>query len=239
VVLVTTLVYYSGCSQSIFTVIFFFPVIAGSFILPRYGGIALAAASTMGYSGVLLAEYFEYYPLFFHSFWYRPLNNIQVVLNYVSIHAVSFFMASILSSRLSKRLLMAENALTQTNLEYDHLTILYKQIFDDAGFSGKYEDKLKGSYSPREYCVQYRETDFNFVSRLMEEEGIYYFFKHEDGDHKLVLAENIKVTLNTSFVEPHDPFTLLRTKFNFEPDDRAYVSKREHLEQVGPRENMK
>ena len=37
--------------------------------------------------------------------------------------------------------------------------------------------------------MQYRETDFNFVSRLMEEEGIFYFFKHEQGKHTLVLAD--------------------------------------------------
>jgi len=37
--------------------------------------------------------------------------------------------------------------------------------------------------------VQYRETDFNFISRLMEQEGIYYFFEHEDGKHHLVLAD--------------------------------------------------
>ena len=49
--------------------------------------------------------------------------------------------------------------------------------------------RLKGSHPKREYCVQYRETDFNFVSRLMEEEGIFYFFKHEDGKHTLVLAD--------------------------------------------------
>ena len=35
----------------------------------------------------------------------------------------------------------------------------------------------------RDYCVQYRETTFNFISRLMEDEGIFYFFKHEDGKH--------------------------------------------------------
>jgi uncharacterized protein involved in type VI secretion and phage assembly len=36
--------------------------------------------------------------------------------------------------------------------------------------------ELQGTYKPRDYCVQYRETDFNFASRLMQEEGIYYFF---------------------------------------------------------------
>ena len=53
-------------------------------------------------------------------------------------------------------------------------------------------DKLKGKdgYRKREYCVQYRETDFNFVSRLMEEEGIYYFIKHSDGKHEVVLCDS-------------------------------------------------
>ncbi len=53
-----------------------------------------------------------------------------------------------------------------------------------------YEVKCLGSYSPREYCVQYRESDLNFVSRLMEEEGIFYFFEHSEGGHKLILADD-------------------------------------------------
>jgi len=52
-----------------------------------------------------------------------------------------------------------------------------------------YKIDLQGSYTKRDYCVQYRETDFNFVSRLMEEEGIFYYFEHEDGKHTLILAD--------------------------------------------------
>jgi type VI secretion system secreted protein VgrG len=52
------------------------------------------------------------------------------------------------------------------------------------------EFRLKGSYPPRDYCVQYRETDFDFVSRLMEEEGIYYFFKHASNGHTLVVTDS-------------------------------------------------
>jgi len=48
---------------------------------------------------------------------------------------------------------------------------------------------LSGSYPPREYCLQYRETDLAFVQRLLEEEGISYFFEHADGSHTLVLAD--------------------------------------------------
>ncbi len=48
--------------------------------------------------------------------------------------------------------------------------------------------EINGTFQPRDYCVQYRESDFAFASRLMEEEGIYYFFKHADGSHKMVIA---------------------------------------------------
>jgi type VI secretion system secreted protein VgrG len=66
---------------------------------------------------------------------------------------------------------------------------IIKQVFRDQGFSD-FKDKLSGSYATREYCVQYRETDFNFVSRLMEEEGICYYFSHEKEKHTLVLTDS-------------------------------------------------
>ncbi|HEY2250164.1 MAG TPA: type VI secretion system tip protein VgrG, partial [Planctomycetaceae bacterium] len=66
---------------------------------------------------------------------------------------------------------------------------IVKKIFGDAGFSD-YEAQLNGSYTAWDYRVQYRETAFAFVSRLMEHEGIYYFFKHESGKHTLVLCDD-------------------------------------------------
>lgn len=66
---------------------------------------------------------------------------------------------------------------------------IIEQIFSEKGFRD-YTKKLTGSYQPRTYCVQYRETDFAFCSRLMEEEGISYYFRHEDGRHTLVLADS-------------------------------------------------
>jgi type VI secretion system secreted protein VgrG len=65
---------------------------------------------------------------------------------------------------------------------------IIKDVFREHGFSD-FEEALSGSYREWEFCVQYRETDFNFVSRLMEQEGIYYFFRHENGKHTLVLAD--------------------------------------------------
>ena len=67
---------------------------------------------------------------------------------------------------------------------------IIKQVFRDLGFTD-FEDSLSGSYKTWTYCVQYRETDFNFVSRLMEHEGIYYYFKHQDGKHILVLSDAV------------------------------------------------
>jgi type VI secretion system secreted protein VgrG len=68
---------------------------------------------------------------------------------------------------------------------------IVKKVFSDHGYSDFVTDKLTEKYPVREYCVQYRETDFNFVSRLMEQEGIYYYFDHEDGKHTLVLADSL------------------------------------------------
>src|SRR5215470_7468680 len=66
---------------------------------------------------------------------------------------------------------------------------IIEKIFSDLKFKD-YQLRLYGNFAPRDYCVQYRESDFNFVSRLMEEEGIYYFFKHEQNKHTLVLAND-------------------------------------------------
>jgi|CXWL01.1.fsa_nt_gi type VI secretion system secreted protein VgrG len=52
---------------------------------------------------------------------------------------------------------------------------------------------LKATYEPRDYCVQYRETDFNFVSRLMEQYGIFYFFEHEEKKHTVVMSDDLSV----------------------------------------------
>ncbi len=73
---------------------------------------------------------------------------------------------------------------------------IVKQVFGDHA-TADFEDRLSGSYQPREYCVQYRETDFNFVCRLLEEEGIYYYFEHDGSQNKLVLADGLSA---------HSPF---------------------------------
>ena len=56
---------------------------------------------------------------------------------------------------------------------------IIEKIFSEKGLLD-YRISLHGTYEKRDYCVQYRETDFNFVSRLMEDEGICYFFEHKE-----------------------------------------------------------
>ncbi|HEV7485309.1 MAG TPA: type VI secretion system tip protein TssI/VgrG [Thermoanaerobaculia bacterium] len=62
-------------------------------------------------------------------------------------------------------------------------------LFTELGFTD-YKDSCTGTYNPLEYCVQYNETAFAFVSRLLESAGIFYFFTHEDGKHTLVLGDD-------------------------------------------------
>lgn len=54
-----------------------------------------------------------------------------------------------------------------------------------------YDLRLSGEYDEWEYCVQYRESDYQFVSRLMEQEGIYYYFTHDNDKHTLVMADSM------------------------------------------------
>ena len=66
---------------------------------------------------------------------------------------------------------------------------IIKDVIGKAGL-GEIQDGLQKTYLPREYVVQYRETTFDFLSRLMEEEGIYYYFSHTKDQHKLVLCDD-------------------------------------------------
>ena len=69
-----------------------------------------------------------------------------------------------------------------------HVPDIVKEIFREHGFTDV-KDSLSKSYRVRDYCVQYCETDFNFIQRLLEEEGIYYYFHHHAAGHRLVLAD--------------------------------------------------
>jgi type VI secretion system secreted protein VgrG len=90
---------------------------------------------------------------------------------------------------------------------------------------GKYpiavEDKLTASYRSYDYCVQYRETDFNFVSRLLEHEGAYFYFKHSAGTHSLVLADAISA---------HAPFPGYASIPYYAPDATYADNEKDHFD---------
>ncbi len=94
-------------------------------------------------------------------------------------------------------------------------------VFKDAGIpSTAYRLALQSSYKEREYCVQYQESDWNFLARLMEEEGIFYFFEHKEDEHVLVIADSPSA---------HSPIAgdakiPFRASSDLEPDGREYVA---------------
>jgi len=99
------------------------------------------------------------------------------------------------------------------------------EIIEDVFF--KYADvsswgllnRTSDSYRQWDFCVQYQETDFNFVSRMMEHEGIYYYFEHENGKHTLVLADSPGA---------HKPLPEYE-KIPFYAPDAAVIANEEHV----------
>jgi len=98
---------------------------------------------------------------------------------------------------------------------------IVEQVLKDAGIpSNALRQALQGTYKEREYCVQYQESDWQFISRLLEDEGIFYFFEHKEDDHVLVLGDNTSVPAPIAG-EVEIPF---RASADLEPDGREYVA---------------
>lgn len=81
---------------------------------------------------------------------------------------------------------------TTDNRIFQNMSIIeiVEEVFS-AYPEAKFEKRLRETYDPREYCVQYGETDLEFMQRLLEHEGVYYFFEYADGEHTLILADAI------------------------------------------------
>ncbi|MFP4275893.1 MAG: type VI secretion system Vgr family protein [Wenzhouxiangella sp.] len=96
---------------------------------------------------------------------------------------------------------------------------IIEAVCADHGFTD-IVDRLSATYEARDYCVQYRESDFAFLSRLMEEEGIYYYFEHGSHQHNLVLADDISA---------HSPFPNYEAVRYYPPDEHQHRAE-EHLD---------
>jgi type VI secretion system secreted protein VgrG len=81
-------------------------------------------------------------------------------------------------------------SLRHNNRIFQNMSVpdIIEKVFADYP-EAKFTLNLKATYAPREYCVQYGESDLDFVQRLMEHEGIFYFFEHGDAEHRMILAD--------------------------------------------------
>ena len=91
---------------------------------------------------------------------------------------------------------------------------IIKAVFADHG-AADYKFELTGTYKKWTYCVQYRETDFNFVSRLMEQEGIGYYFRHTDGHDTMVLTDS---TTKHTPVSGYEKLSFISPEQQVKPD---------------------
>jgi two-component system sensor histidine kinase PilS (NtrC family) len=129
VMMAAFIVYATGGSQSIFTITYFLPIVSGAFILLRLGGLLMAAISTISYGFLLLVE-FLYGHLFLKGLT-SPLSDPFVAMHFFAIHGIVFFITSGLCVLVFERMRRTESALFQSNIDYDRLYLLYKQVFDD------------------------------------------------------------------------------------------------------------
>ncbi|SEL27748.1 type VI secretion system secreted protein VgrG [Stigmatella aurantiaca] len=107
---------------------------------------------------------------------------------------------------------------------------ILKKVFETAGIpSDGVRFSLTGNYEPRDYCVQYRESDWDFASRLMEEDGIFYFFEHHEDKHVLVLGDKesaLKPIEGTDSLPFHRPTGT--------PVQEDHVARFSYVQQVRP-----
>ncbi|QDQ26419.1 type VI secretion system tip protein VgrG [Chitinimonas arctica] len=102
----------------------------------------------------------------------------------------------------------------------DALDIIRAVLADHA--NAKFVVRTSHSYVPFDYCVQYRESDYNFVARLCEQEGIYFWFEHAEGAHTLILADALSA---------HKPAPgYAKVPFEQGGGDGGMTTDREHLE---------
>ncbi len=125
------LTYFTGISNSIYSSLFFFPIISGGLLLPRKGGLIAAAASTLSFGFILFFEYQGFVPAYFLGTNYFPLHNELELVNLFAVKGMTFFLAALLSAMFGFRLISTEEVLSDTIHSYDKLSHLYKTIFDN------------------------------------------------------------------------------------------------------------
>ncbi|MDF1614880.1 two-component system sensor histidine kinase NtrB [Desulfurivibrio dismutans] len=130
ILLISCLVLFSGTSQSLFTVVYFLPIIVAAFMLFKRSALLMASLCTFAYGFLLLLEY-SHYDFNLLTIGPRAEVSLERLLNLFAINGLSFFLVAALAGTLAGRLYRTEAALSRTASHYDRLSNLYKQIFDD------------------------------------------------------------------------------------------------------------
>ena len=128
---IALLIYTTGCSKSDFTSLMILPVLAAGLILYRRGGLFLAAVTTLAYGAILTLEHFRWLPAYFAPAPHIGTISTLSAANLFAVYGLLLFLGALLSGQLARRLRVTEERLHRTTLEYDRLSLLYKQIFED------------------------------------------------------------------------------------------------------------
>jgi len=130
-VFTTVMIYYSGGSDSIFTFLYFFPIISAGLMLFRRGGLVVAGLNMVNYGLVLSSQYIVWAVSLPLAIRPNAATAPTILLQNFLIYSFSFVLVALLSALLAERLAWTETALHQTSRHLDFLSQLYKQIFDD------------------------------------------------------------------------------------------------------------
>lgn len=130
-VLAAFFIYLTGCSLSIFTSILFFPIIAGGLILPNPQSLAPAALATILYAIILFFEFIGFAPSYLSNLPDFSENNLLLTIYHFSVRGLTFFLAAFLTILFSMRLQQTESALSESLKDFNNLTELYRQIFNN------------------------------------------------------------------------------------------------------------
>ena len=126
----SVIVYATGSAQSMFTFTYFFAIIAGGLILPRYGGLVAAALSSLMLAAILTLEFYGHISSQALAVGLEPVQDLDILLNHFSLTGLSFFLAALLSALFGARISKTENALVDSLITFDRFSALYKRIFD-------------------------------------------------------------------------------------------------------------
>ncbi len=131
VVFASMLVYLTGGSLSIFTSVYFFPIISGGLLIPLKGGLIGAAAASLLFAAILLLEFFGYLPDYvLVSSFYKQVTLDSNVRQFGTI-GLTFFLGAFISAMFGTMLRSTTRELSSTKYDFDRLSLLYKEIFDN------------------------------------------------------------------------------------------------------------